>query len=259
MTTSTQTVNWTQSETTPHKELLANISCVVAAYNEESFLPYSLPTIKNTVFDEVVFVLDRCSDDTEKLVRGVMDERFILFHKDRQDWKEACAEAKNTGCLLANRELLMISDADVVLDIDAVKSAIEIFKDLEIDIVVFTYRQYSLFGGFLSRVKDEWVNLLWGLIRRSGFQPTRSGIYMIRKELANIPDLAGEYDYLQQKLRTFPIQTRTLHLRPKRSREAQIQRGRARASLAQYSKLKTLIMSVLQLEPYLFAGFITGR
>jgi len=234
-------------------------SCVVAVHNEEKFLPYSLLNITDAVFDDVIFVLDRCTDDSEKLVKGVMDKRFVLYHKNRQDWKEACAESKNVGCSLAMGELLMISDADVILDIGAVKEAIELVAKKEIDAVVFTYRQYSLFGTILSRIKDEWINLLWMLIRKSGFQPIRSGIYMIKKELAVIPDLAGEYDYLQQQLRTFPIQTKTLHLRPRRSREAQIQRGRVRACLPQYTKLKMLIMSILQLEPYLFAGFLMER
>jgi hypothetical protein len=82
---------------------------------------------------------------------------------------------------------------------------------------------------------------------------------MMKKDVAIIPDIEAEYDYVQQKLRTVPLQSKTVHLRPKRSREAQIERGRARAKMVQYSMLKTLIMSLLQLEPYLLMSFIRER
>ena len=235
------------------------LSCVVAVYNEEKFLPYSLPSLTNTVFDEVIIVLDRCTDDSEKLVKEAMNERFVLLHKNNQHWKNPCAESKNVGCSWANGELLMISDADIILDISAVKRAIKLFEKEEIDAVVFTYKQHSLFSPFSSRIKDVWMNLLSKLIRIIGLQPTRTGIYMIRKEFAIIPDVEAEYDYVQQNLRTHPLHTKTLHLRPKRSKEAQIQRGRARARLAQYTILKTVIMSILLLEPYLFTGFLMER
>jgi glycosyltransferase involved in cell wall biosynthesis len=101
----------------------------MAIYNEEKFLPYSLPPVADSFFDEVVVVLDRCTDNSERMVKGVMDTRFVLFNKSGQDWKYPCAESKNTGCTLANGELLMISDADVILDVDAVKRAIELFDE----------------------------------------------------------------------------------------------------------------------------------
>ncbi len=185
-----------------------------------------------------------------------MDERFSLFHKTRQGWIHPIAEVKNLVCSLASGDLLLISDCDVILDIEAVKQAITYFEDEDIDAVVFIYKQHSLFGSMFNRIKDVWINHLRTLISRSGIQPNRSGIYMIRKEYAVIPDLPSEYDPLQMNLRTVPIQTKTLHLRPKRSRESQMQRGRSRAKLAQYSLMKTIIMSILQLEPFLLKGFL---
>jgi glycosyltransferase involved in cell wall biosynthesis len=235
------------------------LSCVIAVYNEEKFLPYSLPTITDPLFNEVVMVLDRCTDSSGAMVDKVKDERFVLVSKEVQDWANPCAEAKNLACSTAMGDLLMISDADIVLDIDSVRRATELFEEDEIDAVVFTYKQYSLFGPFLSKIKDVWVNLLWKVISKSGFMPTRSGIYMIRKDVAIIPDADAEYDYVQQTLRTRPLHTKTVHLRPKRSRETQMLRGRARGRLAQYSTLKMIIMSILQLEPYRFVGFLEGR
>jgi cellulose synthase/poly-beta-1,6-N-acetylglucosamine synthase-like glycosyltransferase len=230
----------------------------MAIYNEEKFLPYSLPNIVDPVFNELVFVFDRCTDKSEELVKGFMDERFVIFHKDKQEWVNPCAESKSVGVSLANKELLMISDADVILDIDSVKKAIKLFEK-DIDAVVFSYNQYSLSGTIFNRIKDEWINLLWRFIRKSKFQPTRSGIYMIKKEMAIIPDLTGEYDHLQQTLRTFPINTKTIHLRPRRSKKTQIQRGRVRSNLPQYTAFKTLITSLLLLEPHTFVGFLMGR
>lgn len=239
--------------------LKTSLSCVVAVHNEEKYLPYSLTNISNSVFDEIIFVLDRCTDASEKIVKTIRDNRFYLLHKNQQTWNEGCAESKNMGCLYAIGELLMISDADVILDIVAVRKAVEYLKKRDIDAIIFTYRQYSIFGTVLDRIKDEWMNILWKLIRKCGLQPPRSGIYMIKKKVANIPDLPNEYDNIQQKLRIIPISTKTLHLRPRRSPNELFQRGRLRAQLPQYSKLKIFIMSILQFEPNLFVGFLRGK
>lgn len=236
------------------------LSCVVAVYNEEKYLPYSLPMIGDPLFNEIVIVLDRCTDNSEAMVNKVRDGRFLLQYKDSQLWENPLAEAKNMGCSTATGDFLMITDADFILDVDAVNRGRELLLDDPMcDAVVFTYNQYSFYSSVFHRIKDIWINLLWKLIRRGGFMPTRSGIYLIRKNSAIIPDKPSEYDYLQRNLRTTSITSRSLHLRPKRSKEDQYTRGRTRSQLAQYSLMRTVIMSILLLEPYLLTGYLEGR
>jgi glycosyltransferase involved in cell wall biosynthesis len=43
-------------------------SCVMAIHNEEKYLPYSLAALLQTNF-ELIFVLDRCIDSSEKIIR----------------------------------------------------------------------------------------------------------------------------------------------------------------------------------------------
>lgn len=230
------------------------VSCVLPVHNEEAFLQYSLPSLKSAGFNEVVAVLDRCTDNSKLLLEKYGDETFKLITKNRQTWHDGCSETKHLGCLHADGDLIMISDADIVLDRNTVKKAVEkLQKDM--DVAIFLYRQYSLRGGVRERFRDELQNLLAKIVRRLKLQPTRTGIYMAHKNVLKIQDTAGQYDFLQQASRAVTLNSHTLHLRPRRSKQAQLKRGRLRARLPQYNFWKVLLMSMLLLMPYMIVGY----
>ena len=183
------------------------LSCVIAIHNEEKYLPYSLLYLSNSIFDEVIVVLDRCTDNSERLIRKITDDRFVIIQKKVQTWENGCSEAKNIGCERSTGDVIMITDPDVILDINSVKKAMDILKENnKIEIIVFIYKLYTLFSNF-ERIRDEWLNLFGKITRKLKIQPVRSGIYMIRKPLAVIPDTVGQYDVLQQKYKCSSIIT----------------------------------------------------
>lgn len=236
------------------------VSCVVAVHNEAEYLPCSLPSLLDSRFDEVVFVLDRCTDKSEQLIHACHDGRFKTIVKPTSSWNNPCAETKSYGVENAAYDLLMMSDADIILDTATVDRAVETFqRNGDTCLINFSYKQYSLWGSVWQRLTDEWTNLLGWLIRKLNVQPKRSGIYMIKKQHAHLADHPSEYDELQQKHPTVQVESNTVHLRPRRNKGAQIARGRSRASLPQYSLVKTLLMSVLLLQPYMFSGYLQAR
>jgi glycosyltransferase involved in cell wall biosynthesis len=234
------------------------VSCMMTVCNEEKYLPYSLPVLTCNVFDELVVVLDRCTDSSEQLIREYADARIVTKHVMLGE--HPLAEAKAYGCAQAYGRYVMVTDADIILDVGAVAEASQLLDAKpDVNIVCFTYRNYSLFGGVFSRVKDEWINLFGKVVRHLKLQPLRTGIYLMRRDL-QIPQCESEYDYLQQIYATVAIETDTLHLRPQfGSKKKQLLSGAARARLPQYNLAKMLLASILQLQPYLLVGYLYRR
>lgn len=232
--------------------------CVLAIHNEEKYLPYSLQPLLE-LGCRIVVVLDRCSDSSELIIRRKLPHA-IIFAKQHSTWNYYGAETKKTGCDIAKRmgaKLILISDADVILDVDAVKRALKL--TLTYPCVVFSYRQYSLFGSVFHRIIDEIHNMFSKLVHEIGTQPVRYGIYIIRAENSFIEDRVSEYDYLQQKLRTTWVLTNTLHLRPRWDIANQMNRGVSKARLPQYNLLKVIITSFLLFQPFTLVGYLKWK
>lgn len=232
------------------------ISCVIAVHNEEKYLPYSLPSLIVLPFDEILFVLDRCTDASEKLIRKIATSKTRIIHKKHKTWNNSCAESKWIGCKLAQGDIVFILDADLVLDRKLLEKTLSNWED---GILLFTYKNYTLMGSFFQRIHDEFVNFMALIIRKSGIQPERSGLYAIKKEIAKIEDFPSEYDLLQRKHKTKLIKTNILHLRPGLSKEKQINQGITRARLPQYNLLKILLASFLEFKPYMLISYLKGR
>jgi glycosyltransferase involved in cell wall biosynthesis len=97
------------------------ISVVMPIHNEERMLPISLPSIVDKRVDEYLFVLDRCSDRSEEIIRA-WATRFNLNHKTRillyssgkRVWR--VDETFNHGFSQAKSELIYKMDADILFD-----------------------------------------------------------------------------------------------------------------------------------------------
>jgi len=235
---------------------------VLSVHNEEAFLPFSLPNLAKCS-NEVVVVLDRCTDESRTIVEQFVGSRwFMLENQTEPRWLNPCAEMKSRGleyaCLSDCKYVLMI-DADVVLDCEAIGKAKSMLDhNVDCDLVSFVYRQYSLFGSCLDRFHDELSNLLSRFTRRFKLQPIRTGIYLVRKEKATLRDEPSEYDGLHQELCTAYV-IGGIHLRPRHDRSSQLKRGCARRSYSQYGFWKVLVSSMIQLQPFMLKGFIQGK
>lgn len=231
---------------------------VLAVHNEEQYLPFTSYNLDLCV-DEVLAVIDRCTDSSDKLISQYS---WLKIVKDTKlVWMNTCAQAKAIGLqfLPDGYEYVLMTDADVILDCKAVMVARKILdSNLNIDLVAFIYRQYSLLGSRIDRIHDELTNLLASFTRRFRLQPVRSGIYLVRREKAVLYDDPSEYDPLQRQLRCAYV-VGGVHLRPRYDRASQLNRGQARRSYKQYSFWKILVSSVIQFEPFMLKGFIQGK
>jgi glycosyltransferase involved in cell wall biosynthesis len=89
------------------------ISLIMPIHNEEKYLPESLATLKKieNQFFEFTFILDRCTDNSEKLVTHWFPNAKIL-KKDSAKWKNSYAENLQLGFEASKGNIICIQDAD---------------------------------------------------------------------------------------------------------------------------------------------------
>ena len=233
---------------------------MLAVHNEERFLPYSLPMLNQCGIENMVVVLDRCSDKSKAIVSRFADSNWCVIENwMKPRWTNQCAEAKSLGLELArltNCRYVLVTDADLILDCEAVDMARKIL-DKNLDAACFAYRQHSLSGKVSDRLRDEASNLLGRVVRRLGLR-FRGGIYMVKMEYAKIVDGPSEYEGVLAKLRTVSLEG-GVHLRPRYDAASQFKRGLARARIRRYGLVRVALSSVLQLELGMLKGYLVGR
>jgi len=233
------------------------VSATIVIHDEGQYLLYSLKPLLESVVDEIIFVLDRCTDNSEMIInrfRKMSPINVKVARKNTRKWDNSAAESKKLAVGFSSKEIVLMTDADIIVDRETIERAKKILEQSDLKMVKFVYRQYSLFGSLFDRVKDEWINLLSKLT--SKIQPVRRGIYMIKKDAFWICDHPNAYDPLQEKLENVSTSMNgMIHLRPKYNKDAQIHRGRSRRMLPQYNLLKILLLSFIEFSPYTLIGW----
>ena len=233
---------------------------ILAVHNEEEYLPYSLASLKDCDVDRLILVFDRCSDGSSRVVSTSWTRPVLAIHREfKGSWRNSCAEAKAVGLNHADSDFVFMTDADLSVDCVALREAKVLLEHDLFEVVFLVYRQYSLFGSWTQRVRDEWINLLNILIRRLKIHPTRTGVYLVRNDSIYLTDHPSEYDEATRQLRSTFIRSRSLHLRPRYDVASQKARGRARAIMPHYGLVKVLLSSLIDFQPFMFVGYLEAR
>ncbi|MDG2031880.1 MAG: glycosyltransferase [Phycisphaerales bacterium] len=116
------------------------VSVVIPAHQEEDVIERcarSLMAQRYSSF-EVVFALDRCTDQTESLLRAIIgdDPRFkiVLIDECPDDWAGKC-NAAAAGTRHATGDFLLFTDADTDFDPDLIRSSVAIALRDEADLL----------------------------------------------------------------------------------------------------------------------------
>jgi glycosyltransferase involved in cell wall biosynthesis len=83
-------------------------------HNEEEYLPESLKSLKKieNQFLEFIFILDKCTDNSENIVMRWFPNAKIL-KKESNNWKNSYAENLQLGFEASKGNIICIQDADV--------------------------------------------------------------------------------------------------------------------------------------------------
>jgi|Deesub1362A_J573_1020465.scaffolds.fasta_scaffold00008_94 glycosyltransferase involved in cell wall biosynthesis len=92
------------------------ISAIMPVHNEEEYLPRSLSSLRNlnTKVDEFIFILDRCTDRSEEIIREIFPEGKII-HKHEAKWRNSLAENVQMGYKASSGDVIWIVEADIVV------------------------------------------------------------------------------------------------------------------------------------------------
>jgi glycosyltransferase involved in cell wall biosynthesis len=103
-----------------HQEVIPFISIIIPARDEEKYLPMSLSAIKVAAQQikeqvEIIVVINRCTDNTEKIAREAGCR--IVYDNTKN-----LAHIRNTGVRAAKGEIIVTIDADSVMSPNMLKN-----------------------------------------------------------------------------------------------------------------------------------------
>lgn len=243
------------------------ISGVMAVHNEALYLRYSLPALKQIPFDELIFVLDRCTDNSEEIIRKLAPHNSRIMFKKEQHWVYTRAgETFQTGFDRARNDLVFALGADLILTPRALTITEDLMQDPKVGSVFFGLTQRSI-RGISRRIHTEYINFMKRYLLDS-FSPYASlfstGVYCFRKSLAKLRDVPAEYDDLHNQIRAkgyevvYVRDAGIIHLRTGLSKEKQIWHGRVRAKLHE-PLMKVALHSIVNFKTWTLIAFLTCR
>ena len=237
-------------------------SIVIPVHNEEDNLRYSVLPMMKLYPDEIVVILDRCSDKSRKVIESICRDTkltFITISRKNEDWKMNVAFLRRLGYKKARNDIILNTSADLVLDPrirrligfldDDIKLINMGFFDYPFTIRCFLRRLYSSFtpikgySGLMLFNKDAWLELE---------DPDK---------IKTIP--SSEDTFLQlsikSKYKSLHFNTNTFHLRATESIEHDKKRGRNYYRIVKASMLKVFLISLVMLRPYMFASYMKEK
>lgn len=243
------------------------ISGVMAVHNDALYLRYSLPALKQIPFDELIFVLDRCTDNSEEVIRKLAPHSSRIIFKKRQHWVYTRAgETFQTGFDKARNDLVFALGADLILEPRTLTIAKDLMRDPKVGSVFFGFTQRPI-RGIYRRIHEEYINFLkrYLLDRVSPYRMEfTTGVYCFRKSLAKLRDVPAEYDDLHKQIRAkgyeamYVYDAGIIHLRAGLSREKQIWHGKVRARLRE-PLMKVALHSIINLKPWTLVTYLRCR
>ncbi len=130
---------------------MTDISVIIPTYNRAGLIGKAIESVlkqkgqgESFRIREVLVIDDGSVDDTEKVVRDIVDER-VCFHKLEQNG--GASHARNTGVQMAGSEWIAFQDSDDVWDEDKLRSQVRYLDDHKECLMVTHPIKAELSGG----------------------------------------------------------------------------------------------------------------
>ncbi len=228
-------------------------SVILPVHNEEYMLRRVFSTIINIDPDETIIILDRCIDNSEKVVLSFVNKynlnvRFIRVDA-KSSWKIHLNYLYNLGISEASHDILLLTQADIALD-----SKIKDYIDLA--------KSHIIFLGYLMYL--GWNTIASTLLFKLPIISRSTGLIILRRDWALKYNFIENLDLLYDtqialKVRKFSIpsrfiMTRSWNLRPY-VRSKLYDMGRTWYRLGK-SLFRTSIVSLFRLQPEILVGYL---
>jgi glycosyltransferase involved in cell wall biosynthesis len=238
------------------------ISVICCAHNEEEYVDKSMASILNALQGfsaEVLFVADRCTDNTVDLVGRY---NVTVIEKTWQKWENSYAESLQTGYLKANGAYVSIIDADIAVPVNFFRDISPLVRG---DVASVAADVITYPDTFWNRVFYAWEKTY--RLAPLGNEPHGAARLLLKSaldKLGGFGDVPAPDTYLDLRLAdegyksvsTSAMKTYHLrHLSLGKMVSGQITSGRARYCLG-ISLKRTVGHSVLRFRPLILNGWM---
>jgi glycosyltransferase involved in cell wall biosynthesis len=235
---------------------LNEVSIIIPVHNEEKYLPYSLKPLADLRDTPIIFVLDRCQDGSEAIVRKFARKRdnvTVLKKEDDSKTDNPAWEAYLTGAEQVRRGRVLFLGADVIMDtrVFCYLNRARLLKFRYVNYAShFWYTFEKTFQRFTSKsyfLECIDVNLIHEL-------PFMSESYNdIVQGRTKLTDILNAVSFNRKFVNIDSVEC--LHLRPFIPEDRQLLQGYVR-HMQGVPLLKVLMHSLIYRKPHVFRGYV---
>jgi glycosyltransferase involved in cell wall biosynthesis len=243
------------------------ISVVVAVHNEEKYLPYCIAGLVQSQIYEVVFVLDRCTDRSAKIIESArFPFKVRVIEMKEKRWKSPTAEPAAIGCRAAEGDFVYVVNCDMYVD-----PRMFMVDWTGMDFCSFVLKSYPLWGNvrsmFMAKLRERLILNYERMRSRTLHKRYGTGAYAFRKSIYQFcPHIDCDAEdcyflstcmYKGYRYRYF-WRVGVLHLRPDNPRSL---RFRARLAVCKYhvSLPKAVYYALKYLSPTYLEEYLATR
>ena len=241
------------------------VSVICCAHNEQEYVDRSVPSLISALKDfqfEIIFVADRCTDNTANLAKKY-DVRII--EKKWKRWENSYAESLQTGYLEARGAYVSIVDADIAVPPNFFRDLLPLIRG---DIVSVAASVVMYSDTFWNRVFYAWEKT--HDFAPLGREPRGAARIILRSALNDIngfrdvpsPDTDVDIRLARRECRSIASSTvKVYHLRRltlRKMASGQINSGRGRYALG-VGLVRTIGHSMFRFRPLVVYGWLLER
>jgi len=243
-----------------------NFSVVIPLHNEASMLKNTLLSIYKLKPKEVIFVLDRCTDSTEKIIedfwkiQGSGKVKLVLLEvKEKSRWRKHLNFLYDLGVRNATSEVVLLSQADILHDYTTIRNNIHWGLHGMVSFAVLEHPHISPWNHFITKVLQT-LGSFFGIHRFSGIIGMQKAHYLscpLTSDDSLNFDTELKINFERKGFSYKFIRARNFHLRPwVRSKLWGV--GVARY-MSRRPFWKVLLFSIVRLTPKVIAGYLHAR
>jgi len=244
----------------------ADFSVVIPVHNEAKLLAYTLPSIYGLKPREAVFILDRCTDSTEDIIKGFWKKydsekvKLVLLRvESKSKWRMHLNFLYDLGIRKAQSKIILLSQADILYDNRRIKRNITDALHGMVSFAVPAHPHISFWTHFVDRSLQLFGAVL-GLTRFSGVIAINKEHYLscslTTEDLFNF-DTQLKINFEKKHKAYKYVLSKNFNLRPwVRSKLWNLGVDKYKVGVPFW---KVMLFSIIRLMPEVFAGYLHAR
>ncbi len=240
---------------------------VIPIRNEEKNLVYSLPSVYKLNPDEVILLFDRCTDNSLRISKRISKDMGSLqktksyeMNKPSPEWRSRIAFLRNYGYKLAKNDIILTTDADMIID-SSIRGYLNKIGQDGVALISLGFLDYPYTFQTFSRRIISSISPFTGF---AGFYAFSKEAWLETEDLESVRHIPSAEDThlrmsILKKYKGIHKNTNSIHIRPNESIASHYLRGILYWQIVHDPMWKMLLHSSFMLRPATMAGYIHAR